>query len=73
MTCLQGATLSTLDSSCSCSTGYYENSGVCTLCPAKCSTCKVATTCDTCSDSNRNINNGCACIAGYYDAGVDKC
>ena len=70
---MAGATLSNLDSKCTCSSGFYENNGVCTQCVPKCSTCKVASTCDTCSDSNRDFNNGCACVAGYYDAGVSKC
>jgi len=33
----------------------------------------VASTCNVCADTNRDSNNNCTCIAGFYDAGVDKC
>ena len=72
-TCLVGASLNFFDNTCACSDGFYENNGTCNKCAAKCATCKVASTCDTCADVNRDINNNCSCIAGYYDAGVDKC
>ncbi len=42
-------------------------------CPAKCGSCSVSSSCNTCADVNRDSNNNCSCIAGYYDAGVDKC
>lgn len=71
--CIYGATLDAYTSLCSCSFSFYENNGTCKKCPSKCSTCTVSTSCDTCADSNRNINNNCSCIDGFYDAGIDKC
>jgi hypothetical protein len=71
--CLSGASLNFFDNTCACSDGFYENNGTCNKCAAKCATCKVSSSCDTCADVNRDLNNNCSCIAGFYDAGVDKC
>ena len=71
--CITGASLNIFDNTCSCSSGFYEINGTCTKCPAKCATCTVSSSCDSCADSNRNINNNCSCITGFYDTGVEKC
>ena len=65
--------MSIFDSTCSCSDGFFENNGTCTKCPTRCSTCSVASSCNACADIRRDIANNCSCIAGFYDAGVDKC
>jgi hypothetical protein len=71
--CITGAMMSRFDNSCSCSSGFFETNGTCRKCPARCATCTIPSTCDTCADTNRNINNNCLCNVGFYDAGVDKC
>lgn len=73
LSCISGASLNIFDKSCSCQVGFFENNGACTKCPSKCSSCSIGSVCDTCSDKNRDFNNNCSCIAGFYDAGVDKC
>ena len=71
--CIGGASLSNFDNTCACSDGFFENNGTCTKCATRCSTCSVASTCNTCGDVRRDTVNNCSCIAGFYDAGVDKC
>lgn len=59
---------------CSCSDGYYRNEAKCEKCSNKCLTCLTATTCETCSDSgNRNKQDSCNCVDGFYDSGAKNC
>lgn len=73
LTCITGALLNTLNSSCACTTGYFVNGSICSPCPAKCATCASSTTCTVCSDATRDPNNNCSCLRGFYDAGVAQC
>ncbi len=72
-TCINGGLLDTVKNNCTCNKGYYQVDNSCPQCPHRCGTCSVQSTCETCSDSRRNINNNCSCIVGFFDAGVDKC
>ena len=72
-TCMIGASLNPIDNTCSCQTGFYESNGACVACPARCAACKSGLVCDSCSDTKRDLTNNCACVASFFDAGIDKC
>jgi len=71
--CVTGAAVNNA-SVCACLAGYYQNGAQCTICPYKCVTCNVGSTCTLCSDNTtRDANNSCNCLAGYYDSGSAVC
>ena len=73
-TCIIGATLNTTTNLCSCSAGFYEISGTCKACPAKCNGCSVGDVCNACANTvNRRLENNCACNAGFFDDGTSTC
>ena len=73
LTCLNGAALNSLNSSCACTNGFFTNGSICSACPVKCLTCAASTSCTTCSDPTRDPSNNCSCIRGFFDAGVAQC
>ena len=57
-----------------CATNAYLAVSYCGICKYPCSSCNVSSTnCQSCYGSNRDINNGCACRSGYYEANQPSC
>lgn len=74
LTCVSGATLSTLYANCTCNSGSLATNGACTSCNYTCASCFASNQCNSCADPNyRNLSNNCNCISGYYDNSSPNC
>ncbi|CAD8107708.1 unnamed protein product [Paramecium sonneborni] len=64
--CVIGLNRHLQGNSCICDDGYYDNAGICTLCPLSCTKCTSATICTECKHLSHQVLNDCHCIDTYY-------